>query len=175
MAERWRPEDVRHTLWTDGATAEKQGAVGGEADPLVLEQYKLYVEMADRLSARRAIANSYFLTLHTAIATLVALFWRAPTHDSMAWLALLFLGIALGLCLAWILLVRSYRQLSARKFAVIGALEERLPASPWWNGEWLGRVNERRYLSLSYTEMWVPILFAVAYAAAGTALLRMLP
>ena len=33
----------------------------------LLEQYKICVEMADRISARRNLANVFFLTLHTAI------------------------------------------------------------------------------------------------------------
>ena len=33
----------------------------------VLEQYKLYVEMADRISARRSTANTFFLTLNTLL------------------------------------------------------------------------------------------------------------
>ena len=32
----------------------------------LLEQYKIYVEMADRISARRGLANTFFLTLNTA-------------------------------------------------------------------------------------------------------------
>jgi hypothetical protein len=36
----------------------------------LLEQYKLYIEMADRISSRRQSANSFFLSLNT---TLVAL------------------------------------------------------------------------------------------------------
>ena len=36
-----------------------------------LEQYKLYVEMADRISARRQTANSFFLSVNTAIVALL--------------------------------------------------------------------------------------------------------
>ena len=35
-----------------------------------LEQYKLYVEMADRISSRRQNANSFFLSINTAIVAL---------------------------------------------------------------------------------------------------------
>src|SRR3989442_10768421 len=36
-----------------------------------LEQYKLYVEMADRISARRQTANEFFLSVNTAIVALL--------------------------------------------------------------------------------------------------------
>lgn len=75
--------------------------------------------------------------------------------------------LALGLCLAWFWLVRSYRQLNSGKFAVIGALEKRLPASPWWNGEWKALRGEERdkstYWALTHLEIWVPLLFGFAY------------
>src|SRR5215470_12970220 len=37
----------------------------------LLEQYKLYVEMADRVSQRRLTTNSYFLSINTAILAFV--------------------------------------------------------------------------------------------------------
>src|SRR2546426_1964670 len=36
-----------------------------------LEQYKLYVEMADRISARRQTANEFFLSVNTVIVALL--------------------------------------------------------------------------------------------------------
>jgi hypothetical protein len=39
-----------------------------------LEQYKLYVEMADRIGARRQAANTFFLTINTALLAFLGLF-----------------------------------------------------------------------------------------------------
>lgn len=93
-----------------------------------LDIYKLAVEMADRVSARRGAANALFVTLNTALAASAAALkgeneWAAPTAG-------------LVLCLTWWLLLRSYRELSAAKFEVVHALERHLPASPFtdeWN------------------------------------------
>ena len=61
------------------------------ADPAdeatAFEQYKLYVEMADRVSARRSLANTFFLTLNTALFTPIGVFWKNPPRAS-AWLGL---------------------------------------------------------------------------------------
>jgi len=76
--------------------------------------------------------------------------------------------VLLALCLAWFWMVRAYRQLNSGKFAVIGALERRLPASPYWSAEWkaLGEGDDKaRYWPLTHVEKWVPVLFAVAYTA----------
>jgi hypothetical protein len=44
-----------------------QEEYGDNFKPHLLEQYKLYVEMADRISGRRQSANSFFLSVNTAI------------------------------------------------------------------------------------------------------------
>ena len=49
---------------------------------------------------------------------------------------------------------------------MIGALEERLPASPYWNAEWdaLGNGEDKAiYWPLTHLEQWVPCVFAVTY------------
>jgi hypothetical protein len=77
-----------------------------------LEQYKLYVEMADRVSARRSLANTFFLTLNTAVFTAIGLFWKDPPRAS-AWIGLLPTMVLVTQCLVWYWIIRSYRQLNA--------------------------------------------------------------
>jgi hypothetical protein len=58
----------------DGAVAGTEvgkAASGVAADPVVLELYQLAVEMADRVSARRGLANTFFLTVNTGLAALL--------------------------------------------------------------------------------------------------------
>jgi hypothetical protein len=131
----------------------------------IIEQYKLYVEMADRISARRALANTFFVTLNAAVLTVIGALWKSRPHVSDA-LLVLPLVVLVMLCLAWFWLVRSYRQLNAGKYVVIGALERRLPASPYWRAEWkaLGEGKDKaKYWPLTHLEQWVPGLFAAAY------------
>jgi hypothetical protein len=133
---------------------------------VVLEQYKIYVEMADRVSARRSLANTFFLTLNTGVFTVFGLFWNSRPAASTPWLLAFPLLALLGQCAAWFFIIRSYRQLNAAKYRVIGVLEERLPASPYWRAEWteLGQGRERGiYWPLSHVEQWVPVLFAATY------------
>jgi hypothetical protein len=136
-------------------------------DSALLEQYKLYVEMADRISARRGLTNSFFLTLNTGIVGLVVALKKVPVGGDAWWLAIPLVAI-LGECYAWFYLVRSYRLLNAAKYRVVGALEERLPASPFWRAEWwaLGEGRDRTlYWPLSHIEQWIPALFALTYIA----------
>ena len=133
----------------------------------VLEQYKVYAEMADRISARRGQANAFFLTLNTTIFTVLGVFWQHSPSATRSFLVVPWL-VLLGQCLAWFWLLRSYRQLNTAKYAVLGAMEQRLPASPYWNAEWaaLGKGQDpTRYWPLSHIEQWIPSFFALAYTA----------
>src|SRR5687767_13699380 len=80
-----------------------------------LELYKLAVEMADRVSARRATANAFFLTVNTALLAFVS-----SGSLTVLWLVALA-GIALSA--TWCVLLKSYRDLNAAKFGVILEME----------------------------------------------------
>jgi hypothetical protein len=164
-------DDVRPAVWNALRESGNDGADEG-TDTALLEQYKIYVEMADRISARRGLTNSFFLTLNTAIFAGVGAAWAGRDAFS-AWL-LLFPLIALVVqCGAWFFLIRSYRQLNSAKYIVIGVLEERLPASPYWSGEWraLGEGKDKaKYWPMTHLEQWVPVIFAAIYLASFIAI-----
>lgn len=144
----------------------------GYATALV-DQYKLYVETADRISGRRSVANTFFLTLNSAVFALVGVLLKDRPEGSVWWLVFPLVALV-GQCVAWYWLLRSYRQLSAAKYTVIGAIETRLPVSSYWSAEWkaLGEGKVRsRYLPLTHLEQWIPALFGVTYVAAFVAAL----
>jgi len=89
-----------------------------------MEQYKLYIEMADRISARRATTNNTFWVGNTAILTALAtLASKADAGLVFLWLAI---GLAIGglvICIGWALLIASYAAKSNAKGAVHNAIE----------------------------------------------------
>ncbi len=153
-------------------------------DPVVLDLYKVAVEQVDRISGRRATANSYFLTINTGLAAFVGLLAAAtdassedlPKPDGVALLATA--GVGAILSLTWWLLLRSYRDLNRAKFKVITEIEqEHLPVRifereweflksdeslPWWKG---------RYAELGFVERVVPLLFFAVYLMLGARVL----
>lgn len=160
------PEGMPTPLWNADIAKDHYGAHREPYQSAVLEQYKLFVDMADRVSARRASTNTFFLGLNTAVLTVIGVLWRDKPVGPPTLLAAPLL-LLLVLCLAWFLLVRSYRQLNSAKYAVIQALEQRLPASPY-RREWsaLGEGARRAtYWQLSKVEQWIPVIFAGAYVA----------
>jgi hypothetical protein len=156
---------IRDRLWNADVSASAYEGSGETYQAAVMEQWKLYVEMADRISNRRGLTNTFFLTLNTAIFTVIGIVGK-ERPDVSPWALALPLVVALGECAAWWWLVRSYRQLNTAKFKVVGALEERLPASPYWRAEWtaLGEgADWRKYLPLTHLEQWIPVLFGLVY------------
>jgi hypothetical protein len=156
---------IELALWNDDIDSSAYQDPRVHYQATILEQYKLYVEMADHISSRRGLTNTFFLTLNTLVFTIIGSFVKDATQLPPVLLALA-LVIALGQCSGWFLIVRSYRQLNSAKFKVIGALETRLPASPYWRAEWkaLAEGRDRRiYLPLTHAEQWIPALFAIVY------------
>lgn len=145
-------------LWNDPTT-------GTEMDEPIschsalLPQYQLCVEMADRISARRATINSYFLTLNTGIFTVFGFLLQNEK------LRIPFMIFTLLVCLSWWWTLRSYRLLNQAKFRVIGEMESRLLSAPY-KCEWhyLGEGKDwKLYMSLSTLESLIPAGFAVLY------------
>lgn len=127
----------------------------------LIEQYKLYVEMADRISNRRGVTNTFFATLNTAFLTALVGFIK---NDISNIFILLIAGILI--CIVWAVLLRSYRNLNSAKFMIIGLFEERLPASPYWRAEWqaLGKGKDwKKHIPLGPIETYVPLIFAILY------------
>jgi len=131
----------------------------------VLEQYKSYVETADRVSARRGLTNTFFLSINTVIVTVVGILWRDRPPLESWWLVLPAL-VAILQCGVWWVTLLSYRQLNVAKFEVIEMLEAKLPAAPLTGAEWSRlqlRSGWRRYMPLTRVEQLVPALFGVVY------------
>lgn len=131
----------------------------------ILEQYKLYVEMADRASARRQKANNYFIALNTLVLSVFGTIIGLKKDSlSSTWLVLVgILGIVLSV--TWWLILLSYRQLNAGKFEVVDKLESILPVKPYAI-EWilLGQgTDNKKYFPISRVEQIIPILICVVY------------
>lgn len=122
----------------------------------VLEIYKLLVEMADRVSQRRQSANSFYLTVNTAIIGATAYTTR-ETEGVSTW-AISSAGVAI--CILWIRAVRSYKSLNSAKFKVITELEQRLPVKAFKN-EWeiLKDMGRKRHTPFHKVEVLVPFVF----------------
>lgn len=134
----------------------------------LLEQYKLFVEMTDRVSERRHNANTFFLGVNTLI---VGMLGTLLGIDA-AFVPFLALTLAIAggiLCRVWLLLIASYKSLNDARFKVINRLEQQLPAAPFdWEWDELGRGEDcKKHRPFTYLEKWIPWTFGGLYAIAS--------
>ena len=140
---------------------------GAHYEEHLFEQYKLCVEMADRVSSRRMLANSFFLALHTTVVTAFTVLLTQKVLTGLT--GTLPFAAAMILCVVWWFILRSYRQIIRGKFEVILAMEQLLPSAPY-EAEWdvLGRGQGRGlYWTLTNVERWVPFFFGALYLGLG--------
>lgn len=136
-----------------------------ESDPRLLEIYKMTVEMADRVSARRAGANSYFVTVQGALIAALGFLSGDSLRVSDRYLVALAV-VGLLTAGAWYLLLRSYRDLNRAKFHVITKLEKTLPVQAF-DDEWAVLKRDPvpkwrpRYAELGTVERVIPALFGL--------------
>lgn len=129
--------------------------------------------MADRVSARRAVANAFFLTVNTTLVAVVGLSTTQP-DSNVRFAAVCVAGFAVSVC--WWLLLRVYRRLNSAKFAVINQIEaEHLPVQPYTD-EWAelmpsnAGTTRRAQLGKAFSELGgveriVPVVFGLLYIA----------
>ena len=127
----------------------------------LLEQYKLYVQSAENVSARRVASSRYLLTLSVALVALYG--FQASTFDQNWW-TLLIPPLGVGVSLSWYLIIRSHADLNRVKFDLIHELEQHLPAA-LYSMEWrMATVADgRSYRAVTTIERWIPILFGVLH------------
>lgn len=158
-------------MWRRRANVRLFGGPKREADKVLpehyFELYQLAVEMADRLSARRATANAYFATLLTSLAGVITFIQPFLGVDAADWMRLIAGSLGLLLSLTWWLSLRSYRYLNEAKFEVIQKMEKKLPAAVFteeWNYlESRGKGWRDRYHLLSESERRVPLIYALFF------------
>lgn len=163
------PIDLGKVLWNDSLPQNGYQSADQYRDH-ILEQYKLYLEMADRISSRRDIANGFFLTLNGLILGTVGVLVDKGCALNLKWGLLLPLSVLLIECFFWWRLIISYKQLNGAKFQIIGELESRLPASPYGRAEWAGLLKQgtdkKVYWPLTHLESKIPLIFGVSYLIA---------
>lgn len=136
-----------------------------DSDNLLLEQYKTYVEMTDRISARRSDANKFYVTILTGLFAVVSFVIGEDsfqvTEKNVVLFAISLFGMLI--CAIWFFNVNSYRSINKVKFEVIHDIEKSLPY-PCYAREWELLTGDRsKYLQFSKVEQVVPVTLGACY------------
>ena len=134
-----------------------------------IEQYKLFVELMDRVTQRRLNTNTFFLTANTALIAALSGLLTSHIINNQNFLLIdaltAFAGILL--CVEWRGVINSYTQLNKGKFIIIHQMETKLPLS-MFKAEWnaLGNENNKeKYKPITKTEKFIPAVFIFLYLA----------
>ena len=146
-------------LWNDDGDSFSNE----QYNTLLMEQYKIYVEMADRASFRRITVNLFFLIINILVVGIMALgMSRSSTELSIPLLFIPFIGL-MAISYAWWRVVRFFRHTVTIKEQVIGALEKRLPCSPMWQAERETAEAKGSFTPLKRLETYMPFVFMLLY------------
>jgi hypothetical protein len=146
---------------------ENQESYGENFHQHFLEQYKLYVEMMDKVTERRGQTNVFYISLLSGLLALLSLLVGKDNNlfsgdRNILLLILAILGICL--CYVWYTNINSYKQLNSLKFKVIQEMESHLPFC-CYKREWeiLSENKKNKYRRLSRVEKFVPLILSIPY------------
>jgi hypothetical protein len=153
--EGWRYKmDYRELLHSN-----TEAEYGVEYKTHLLEMYKIYLDLTEKISLKRQTANNYFLTINTALIGLVSYLHLGVTSENHFYFLIALAGMIL--CFLWYRIIKSYKGLNKGRFKIIHLLEKKLPVSPY-DAEWeaLGRgKNKDMYHPFTHVEIAVPWVF----------------
>ena len=113
------------------------------------EQFKLFVESAEKMSEKRMINNNFVLTLNTAYIGFLV------TIDKKI-LILYILGIIL--CVVWLIMNFNYRERNKIKFEIINEYESK--HNQFYIKEY---AKTKKMLNLNFFENVIIFIFVIVY------------
>jgi hypothetical protein len=157
-----KPEDFEKMLFVS-----ESAKYGDKYIEHLLEQYKIYINSAEKISDRRQKANEFFLTLNSALVALLGFVATKTSQVEVTRLLILSAVAGITMCYLWYRILQSYKGLNGGKFKVIHIIEARLPLA-LYDTEWeaLGRGEDKsKYWPFTHIELWVPWIFILIYCA----------
>lgn len=129
----------------------------------LIEQYKLYVQSAENVSARRVASSRYLLTINAILAALYGLQFES---FGQSYLTLPVPVIGITVSVLWYLIIKSHADMNKIKFDVIHQIEQHLPAAIY-KCEWhlAERGEGETYRTVTTIERWIPVLFFIIHLA----------
>lgn len=125
-------------------------------DELLLQQWKLCVEMADKISQRRSLLNNLFTTINLGM---VSIYFSLSFYSQIAVTAFVVI-----INYVWRQNIKSYKLLNSAKFKVILEMEKKLPCQAFCD-EWNFLKIDDEYNDLTDIEEWLPVVFGFLFIA----------
>ncbi len=124
--------------------------------PILLEQYKLICDGADKITERRQNSNKFYLGVNSFLFVVAG--YVVSLKSNLIPVLISFVGLMVSFC--WWRNINSFKQLNAAKFKVIHALEEYLPARIYKKED---EYLSKGYYKLTTVEKKIPFIFCLLY------------
>lgn len=134
-----------------------RNSFGGDYEVTIVEQWKTCVDAANTITEKRNTANSIFITINTALFTVISF--------SLNYRSMLLSAVGVLICILWHRLLNNYKLLNEAKYSIINEIEEMLPLRPFTT-EWQRLQCQDKYTGLTNVEKAIPIVFIVLYGLA---------
>ncbi|MEJ8624453.1 hypothetical protein MMN35_07340 [Helicobacter pylori] len=129
-------------------------------DTALLEQYKIAINSAEKISDRRATANNFFIALNSVLFSLNNIDKLKSFDDFFSTILLCF---SILICLVWIRLLKHYKEMNGVKFEIINLIEQKLPCN-FCQYEWhLLQRNTKKKKEFTRFENYIPQIFIGLY------------
>ncbi len=164
---------VHDNMTTSKLLSTPEKGYGSQYKDHLFDQYKMYVESIEKISDRRQNANNFFISINTALISLIGLSMQYKILVGFSWIKALVALVGILICVIFWFLIRSYKQLNTGKFQVLHEIEEMLPLS-LYHHEWhlLGEGKDNnKYYPFSHIELLIPWAFGIIYAVLFVALI----
>lgn len=149
--------------------SKSENEYGHEYKNHLFEQYRLYIEGIEKISDRRQNTNNYFISINTALISLIGLSFQIKIFENVTWVKSILAFVGIIICVIFWYLIRSYKQINTGKFAVVHKIEENLPLALYrYEWEVLGKgKDEHKYYPFSHIELYIPWVFGLIYLFLG--------
>jgi hypothetical protein len=124
---------------------------------LVFNQYKIAVEMADKISQRRENINKFFLSINSILFALIS-----SNNSFILSYHFFILILWILFSIIWIISISNYRKLNSVKYKIICEIEKKLPIKIYTD-EWKELKLDTSYKTLTSIEKIIPILFIIFF------------
>lgn len=129
---------------------------------LLLDQYKAYLADLQQIVGQLETSRSFMLSILTLLFIFLSLAGKDGTFIKIApILTWIILCIAVVICLAWFLRIRTYNSIIKSKFVVLHEMEINLPFK-CLTRQW-ELFSKQKPIFLTSIDSWIPIILAIAF------------
>jgi len=128
----------------------------------LLEQYRLYVHMADNISKRRHDMNRFYISVISGLYVSFS-FLYGLSNVNNAYVNITYSILGMTICFVWLSHIKSYKRLNEAKFKVIHNMEEKLPYPCYKEEQDTLDVSEHKHTLFTDIEQKITYVFALPF------------